>query len=685
MSVSLPQEPDVVLRRPSLAVVLVLIVGAVTLLSATGAGSGWVASGSSASRVLPTGAAPAPAASPSIHVIIPQPTWINVTASGTGLAPSARSGGSSAYDPADNETVYFGGCNSSTCSGVGNQTWVFAHGVWTNVTNPLDAPPARNFASMDFDANMHGVLLFGGSSAAGPELNDTWLFQAGVWTNVTSYSTAPSARYGAAMAFDPQPEENGSVLFGGYGPTGYLNDTWVWQGGAGWVLLKSASLAPPEVAYTSMAYDNASGYIVQFGGYLSTGSDDRQTWELYSGQWWAVSPASPPPARSYATMVYDPSLDGVVLFGGYSYETEYQTNQTWVFANGAWTEKNPDAAPPSVDSASLSLDGTGTTPIVVGGFNLTFDGPYNTTWAYEFAPGVEELSPSVAASEVGENVTFSATVQDGTAPYAAEFIFGDGSYEHVSGPGPILTATHAYGTLGTYGVSVVLTDAVGAKATSSVLSFPVSGGPVISAHAVTPTGDAHVPISFVSSVVVPGAPSLSYLWEFGDGASATTANASHAYATPGTYHVSVVATDGDHATSTVLLEVTVVAAPTVTAAATPSHPNVGATTLFYANVTGGSGPYTYTWRFGDGSTSALPDPDHAFTSATTYTVQVWANDSAGGSAHATLTVTAESPTSTFAGAVTGAPLWFWGGIGAVVAAGAAGTFLLVRHARRPGR
>lgn len=670
-------------RRPGAALPAVVLVVAAGLLAlptvalahAPAAGSGAGSSRTGGEAVLST---------PGIIIIFPQPSWNNVSAGGPGAAPPALSEASSAYDAEDQETVLFGGCLDTNCSLESDQTWVFAAGEWTNVTSGLIGPSARTDAAMDYDANLHGVLLFGGQGPKGTILDDTWLFSGDRWTNVTSYSAPPPPRYGAAMAFDPETEENGSVLFGGYNYiSGYLNDTWVWQGDAGWVALKSTSLAPPPVTGTSMAYDAADGYIVQTGGYdYGIGGDDPYTWELYSGQWWNVTPKTSPPARSYASMVYDPGLHGVLLFGGYSYETDTQNNLTWLFSDGSWTKKAPPTPPSARDSMALALDGTGTVPILYGGYNATHGTLLNDTWAYEFPPQAS-VGSNVSAAEVGESVTFTASLSDGTGPYLVRFAFGDGSYAVAAGSGPTVSATHAFATAGSFNVTAEVTDAVGAKATSGIETFSVSAGPTITAHATPAAGDVGHPLDFNSSLSSGGTPPVSYLWEFGDGKSASTEDASHAYGTAGTFPVSVTATDADGVKTTARLSVTVVNDPTVAASLAPTSPGANQAATFFASVSGGTGPFTYTWLFGDKSGSALPDPVHVYNTSGTYTVSVWANDSVGGSAHASITVTVSAPTTSLFPSISGAPAWFWGAVGGLLVVGAAGSFFLLRRSRVP--
>ncbi|MFY9716984.1 MAG: PKD domain-containing protein [Thermoplasmata archaeon] len=622
----------------------------------------------------------APAApSPEIVIHLPTPTWVNVTSAEPGAAPPIAEGGSAAYDPIDNESVYFGGClQGGACPS--NQTWVFAHGVWTNVTDPYDAPPARTAASMDYDANMRAVLLFGGDGAGGV-LRDTWIFTNDTWTNVTFVGAGPPALEGASLSFDPQPEENGSVLFGGCAPEFIFlacsNETWVWQGWSGWVRLPT-SIAPPLSGYGAMAYDPSLGVLVLFGGYGGVLNVFGGTWELYSGQWWPTDLKVSPQNLTDAGLVYDPGLDGLVLFGGIN-ASFVPKNDTWLFSAKGWSSEAPALSPPARSDFGLSLEGTGTTPIVVGGENTTQS--YGDTWAYEFPPSAS-LSFNLSTTEVGEGVTVGVSIGGGTAPYNATVVFGDGARAFVSGPGPTLRVAHAYSAAGTYPVSVSATDAVGASVDSGPIDFPVSADPSITAFAVPSSTDVGAAVSFSSAILSDGAPPMQFFWNFGDGSPAATgATPSHSYAAPGTYRVTVNGTNADHIAATASLTVTVAADLTILVAAAPSTVDPGAPTTFFANITGGTAPFAFAWVFAPRNLSAFPSPVHRFAAVGTYTIDVWVNDSVGGSAHGSVVVTVTSPTSPTSSGLGAAPLWFWGGLGALAAVAAAGSVVMVRTGR----
>lgn len=631
-----------------------------------------------------TPALPETPLAPSLAMDASHPSWINVTDPAPATSPPW--GGTAAYDPSDGETVYFGGCWDAGCYYFSNTTWVFAHGKWTNETNPSDAPPARTDGSMDYDANAHAILLFGGYGYNGL-LGDTWIFHAGEWTNVSSYG--PSPRYYASLAFDPQSQENGSVLFGGFTTTGYYaNDTWVWRSGSGWVEL-SPSSAPPEMCCGAMAYDAADGYLVLFGGYSSLGKDLGQTWEFTAGDWSPLSPSGPPAARYDATMVYSPADSGTFLFGGD--EGGVIANDTWIFSGDAWTDQSPASAPPA-EAFDTALDGTGTTPLAVG---AEVKGTGSATWAYEVAPTVL-LEANESSPEAGESVLFSADVEGGTSPYGVTFDFGDGSSAFVYGTGPEVSVAHAFTHNGTFEVKVNLTDAVGVSAVSTVLPFVVAHGPAVSAASSVPSGDVGSPIGFRSDVVSPGATPYSYSWSFGDGGSASTANASHTYSTSGVFTVRLNLTDAAHARASASTSVTVVPDPSVSVAASGKNLSVGASVTLWANVTGGTAPFSYAWRFADGGSSTLPEANHSYASAGTYEVQVWVNDSDGLDTHGTVTLSVSSPSGTSPPGTSppgtsppgpsapagSTPWWFWTPIAAIAAALVVGSVLLIRGRRR---
>ena len=95
--------------------------------------------------------------------------------------------------------------------------------------------------------------------------------------------------------------------------------------------------------------------------------------------------------------------------------------------------------------------------------------------------------------------------------------------------------------------------------------------------------------------------------------------------------------------------VNVILIPTLQVSAT-GNPNSGTAPLtvnFQTIVGGGLSPYTYSWTFGDGSTSHTANPSHTYSSAGTYTAQVIVTDSASQTQtrSASITITVNPPPS----------------------------------------
>lgn len=191
------------------------------------------------------------------------------------------------------------------------------------------------------------------------------------WGNLTPYlSQSPSSRWGAAMVYDANVSDGYVVLFGGEGPDGALDDTWEFQSGT-WTnvtsSLPTATNTPPPRYGAAMAYDSTDGYVVLFGGSSgpltnSTGPLLNDTWEFLHGTWTQLcascSPGvSEPSARVGSSASDDPSDEGVVLFGGLTIAAGTYTalNDTWLFKEGSWQRLFPVLSPTARYGAELTV------------------------------------------------------------------------------------------------------------------------------------------------------------------------------------------------------------------------------------------------------------------------------------------------------------------------------------------
>ncbi len=135
----------------------------------------------------------------------------------------------------------------------------------------------------------------------------------------------------------------------------------------------------------------------------------------------------------------------------------------------------------------------------------------------------------------------------------------------------------------------------------------------------------------------------SYLWNFGDGVSSSSANPSHSYSTAGSFTATLTVTDdaGDSDNDTAL--VTINNPPTAQA----NGPYAALTGEAIAFSSSGSADsdgtiQSYTWDFGDGSSSTLANPNHSYTSNGSYTVTLTVTDDDGASGSDTATATISS-------------------------------------------
>ena len=115
-----------------------------------------------------------------------------------------------------------------------------------------------------------------------------------------------------------------------------------------------------------------------------------------------------------------------------------------------------------------------------------------------------------------------------------------------------------------------------------------------------------------------GTGNVKYIWNFGDGNTSTSKDATHSYAASGTYNVILTAKSEGGCTDTASMKV-VVAIPS------SSISNTSATCsnkiISFSN-TSIPAPLSCTWYFGDGTTSTELNPEKVYTKTGTYTVKL---------------------------------------------------------------
>ena len=253
------------------------------------------------------------------------------------------------------------------------------------------------------------------------------------------------------------------------------------------------------------------------------------------------------------------------------------------------------------------------------------------------SPPVVSFTMSATSGVVPFTVTLTDTSSNSPTSFATDW--GDGTPVS-TGPNP----SHTYATAGTFTITHTATNSfgTGAAATTTITAGVAASAPLASFIATPATGG--VPHTVTVSNTTTGSPTITYLWNFGDGTTSTLqAPPPHVYNTPGVRTITLTATNGvgpSVATRTVTT-VTAASLPPI-AAFTPSLvTGVAPALVTFTDDTYQAPADTYLWNFGDGTTSTLPNPSHSYQNPGVYQVLLTVTNSAGSSTATTIiTVTA---------------------------------------------
>lgn len=225
------------------------------------------------------------------------------------------------------------------------------------------------------------------------------------------------------------------------------------------------------------------------------------------------------------------------------------------------------------------------------------------------------LTPASGIESAPMSVTFAVTPSGGVAPYTYNWTFGDGNSQNIA------TGIHEYIAGRSYTVGLTVRDFAGDVATWSS-TYVVNPALTASFSAVVTIGPGSAnSVAFTSTVALGTAP-YTYVWNFGDGSTSTSANPTHVYLEAGSYTTTLVVTDAEGHTVSLSQNVSISNPMTVTVGAVPvlgSEPLVVDFTAVAAN---GTAPYVYTWEFGDGAVGSGATVSHTYTTPGTYEVKV---------------------------------------------------------------
>jgi PKD repeat protein len=179
--------------------------------------------------------------------------------------------------------------------------------------------------------------------------------------------------------------------------------------------------------------------------------------------------------------------------------------------------------------------------------------------------------------------------------------------------------------------SLVVASPPPANCAASVAGALPSSSPMVQAAVARDPSDAGIDLDFCSTIA--GVTGAYYLnWTFGDGTRSTVRDPVHVYLQPANYTVVLTLNSSDYNTTS-----TIYALVNASVQASASFAPLAPTTATAVNLTDsarlGTPPYSVFWSFGDNMTATGMSVLHTYHQAGTYTVQVWTNDTGGGSTY----------------------------------------------------
>ena len=192
-------------------------------------------------------------------------------------------------------------------------------------------------------------------------------------------------------------------------------------------------------------------------------------------------------------------------------------------------------------------------------------------------------------------------------PTSWSWTFGDGGTSTEKEPG------YTYDNPGKYTVSLTATNQFGSDTETKTDYITALPAPAADFVADATSGYAPLIVQFTDNST--GNPT-SWQWDFGDEGSSVEPNPSHTYTSPGTYTVSLTATnDCGSDTETKIDYIEVKPAKKADFTWSPEKPKEGEEVQFTDLSTPQEGIISWSWDFGDENTSTEQNPKHTYTQA----------------------------------------------------------------------
>ena len=327
-----------------------------------------------------------------------------------------------------------------------------------------------------------------------------------------------------------------------------------------------------------------------------------------------ITIAGPPPCNTHAAFTYTAGSAGLINFTNTSTSNNVFAGK-WVFGDGYVSYANSP-------SHTYQYNGTYNASLSVwDSVNNCFD---STSQAITITNGLTCNTMVSFTYTLGSNGHVDFTNTSTNMPPGAQYYWNFGGYQsNQSSP------SYNYYYNGTYNVYLQITDSTGYCTKSTSQAVNITNGHTCSLNAAfTYTLGSSGQVAFTNTST--GLDSMThYVWTYNDGTQSTNFNDPHIYQYNGTYNVTLYINDtmancSSSVTQTISITNTA-NAPACQAVIADSLFSNGSA-LFISYSTGTTANTTFSWNFGDGSTSTIENPNHTYAYNGTYAVTLQISD-----------------------------------------------------------
>lgn len=313
------------------------------------------------------------------------------------------------------------------------------------------------------------------------------------------------------------------------------------------------------------------------------------------------------PVVNFSSSAQEGCVPFIVQFSDAS--TNSPTNWTWNLGNGVIsTQQNP--------ATSYLIPGVYTVKLVASNASGT-DSVIKTNYITVYSEPTVNFSASVTNGCYPLKVQFTdASIANSGNNIQWIWDFGDGNFSTQQNP------LHTYNISGSFTVTLQVKNSKGCTKQLNKPNYINVPDGVIANFNVVAASNCSLPANISFNNTSSGAGTLSYQWNFGDGATSTQQTPTHTYTSNGSYTVSLIVKNNSGCSDTIVK---------------PNIVNVGAVSANFTNTghcinspisfTNTSTPSSalFTWYFDDGTTSTQTNPQITYSTATTHIIKLVAD------------------------------------------------------------